>query len=83
MRVILAFVGGFFVTSGLGSLVAILFDRINALSLVQGVHIMTLSGFLVWSAIAMWVFHERRLTVAACAIVGCAVLLPGIALWAR
>ena len=79
-RVALAFVGGFVATNGAGALFAILADRAGALPLVQAAHIMTLSGFAVWCALAMWIFHERRLKVVAALVIASALLFPGLSL---
>jgi len=82
-RVLLAFVGGFLVVSGSGALVAHAAYRLGLMSLAQGVHLMTLAGFVVWCAVAMWVFYEPRLYVATSVVAACTLVPLSAALLLR
>lgn len=64
-RIFLAFFGGFLWISTLGALAATVADRAGWMPLAQGVHVMTLAGYLLWCAAAMWVFYQRRLQLVA------------------
>ena len=76
-RVILAFFGGFWATSAVGALFALLLKRSDVMPLAQAVHIMTLAGFLLWCALAMWAFYAPRLSRVTTRMLGSAVLLTG------
>ena len=73
-RVVLALLGGFALASAFGALCAALFARVGWMPLPQGVHVMTLFGFVVWCAIAMWAFYQQRLVVVALGILGSTLL---------
>ena len=73
-RFVLALLGGFAWVSAFGALCATLFAQADWMPLAQGVHVMTLFGFAGWCGIAMWVFHHKRLSIAATRLIGSTVL---------
>lgn len=82
-RVVLAFVGGFVWVSAFGALCATLFARVQWWPLAQGVHVMTLFGFVAWCGIAMWVFYRKRLSEVAAVLIGSTVVCFGLHLLLR
>ena len=82
-RFLLAFAGGLVWISTFGSLAASLFARADWMPLAQGVHVMTLFGFVGWCGVAMWVFHHRRLSVAAAGLIGSSLLFYALFLLVR
>lgn len=82
-RCFLAFAGGFVWISAFGALLATLFARADWMPLAQGVHVMTLLGFVGWCGVAMWVFHEERLSVVAAVLLGSSVLFYLVFLLAK
>lgn len=77
-RVVLAFVGGFVWVSALGALCATLLARAQWWPLAQGVHVMTLLGFVAWCGVAMWVFYRKRLPEVAAVLIGSTVVFFGL-----
>lgn len=77
-RVFLAFVGGFASVSAFGALCATLLARAQWWPLAQGVHVMTLVGFVAWCGVAMWVFYRKRLSAVAAVLIGSTVVLFGL-----
>lgn len=77
-RVVLAIVGGFAWVSACGALCATLLAKVEWLPLAQGVHVMTLLGFVAWCGVAMWVFYRRRLSEVAAVLIGSTVVLLGL-----
>lgn len=73
-RAAIAFFGGFWWVSSMGALTALVL-RLGGMPLEQGVHIMTLAGFVIWCALAMWAFYTPRLSRAVVRIFGTAFLL--------
>ena len=73
-RCFLAFVGGFVWISAFGALLATLFARTGWMPVAQGVHVMTLFGFVGWCGVAMWVFHQKRLSIVAAGLAGSSLL---------
>lgn len=73
-RCVLASLGGLAWISAFGALCATLFARVDWMPLTQSVHVMTLFSFVGWCAIAMWVFHHKRLPIVAVRLVGSTVL---------
>lgn len=83
LRVLLALVGGFFLTSSIGALIALGADAAGLMPRAQGVHSMTALGFLIWCAATMWTFYEARLWVVLLVMLGGSVGLTGAAVWVR
>ena len=73
-RCFLAFAGGFIWISTFGALLATLFARADWMPVAQGVHIMTLFGFVGWCGVAMWVFHQKQLSVVTAGLIGSSLL---------
>ena len=82
-RCVLAFAGGFVWISTFGALCSTLVARTGWMPLAQGVHVMTLFGFVGWCGAAMWVFHQKRLSVAAAGLVGSSLLFYSLFLLVR
>ena len=82
-RLVLAFVGGFIWVSTFGALCAALLALVGWMPLPQGVHVMTLFGYVAWCAVAMWVFHHAKLWVAAFQLLGSALAFYGLFEWVR
>ena len=77
-RLILAFAGGFIWVSTFGAFCAALLAFVGWMPLAQGVHMMTLFGYVAWCAVAMWVFHHGKLSILAFQLLGSALVFYGL-----
>lgn len=82
-RTLLASVGAFALVSAFGAFCAVLFAELGVMPLEQGIHVLTLFGFVAWCGIAMWAFYHRRLGELAMALLISTLAFSGLFLLLR
>lgn len=82
-RVLLASLGSFALVSASGAFCASSLAHLGLVSLPQAVHVFTLLGFVLWCALAMWVFAHGSLLKLTLTIALSTTLFAGLYLLVR